>query len=145
MKWGHAAAVVGTAALVNHAGPALTHHWWIARRLNPAVAGIGLDDHVALTFDDGPSPVTTPRILDALERLDVHATFFLLGSEVERYPWVARLVAERGHEIAVHGHWHRNHLGRSARSVRYDLARAVGAIEEVVGQRPTWFRPPTGS
>lgn len=144
MRWRSAAALAAGTWLANHAGPALTHHWWLARRWNPALCGIGEPNHVALTFDDGPSPATTPRILAELERLDVRATFFLLGSEVERYPWAARAVAEAGHEIAVHGHWHRNHLVRSVRAVRYDLARALDAIGTHTGQRPAWFRPPYG-
>ena len=57
---------------------------------------------VALTFDDGPDPYHTPRVLDVLDRYQVKATFFMMGRNVERYPAVAREVLQRGHEIGNH-------------------------------------------
>jgi len=144
VRWRTAGLVAGGTALLAHAGPALTHHWWIARRTNPALCGIGASDHVALTFDDGPSPTGTPRILEELARLRVRATFFMLGSEVERYPWLARAVAAAGHEVALHGQWHRNHLTRSARAIRYDVDRSLEVVSATTGQRPRWLRPPYG-
>jgi peptidoglycan/xylan/chitin deacetylase (PgdA/CDA1 family) len=99
---------------------------------------------VALTFDDGPDPAGTPAVLDALDRLGWPATFFLLGSQVRRHPDVARAVVAAGHEVALHGHEHRNHLGRPAAWVGRDLARGLASVEEVTGVRPWWFRPPYG-
>ena len=69
---------------------------------------------MALTFDDGPDPLGTPAVLAALRELGWTATFFLLGSQVRRYPDVARAVLAAGHEIALHGDEHRNHLFRPA-------------------------------
>src|SRR5207253_10400071 len=73
------------------------------------------------------------------------ATFFMLGSMVERAPGLAAEVAAAGHEIAVHGYGHRSELWRSPRAVADDLARAVDTIAPVTGRTPTWFRPPYGS
>lgn len=111
----------------------------------PALSGVGDPGRVALTFDDGPDPASTPAFLDQLDALGWRATFFLLGSQVCRHPDLAAEVARRGHEIGVHGHRHDNHLLRSARWTRADLRRAVDAVGEATGATPTWFRPPYGA
>ena len=74
----------------------------------PRLNGDGRPDHVALTFDDGPDPASTPAFLDLLDELGVRATFFVLGSMVERAPALARELAGRGHEVGVHGWDHRS-------------------------------------
>ena len=61
---------------------------------------------VAITFDDGPSPVWTPQILDELKKADVKATFFMIGHHVKKYPEVARRVVAEGHQIGNHGYAH---------------------------------------
>jgi peptidoglycan/xylan/chitin deacetylase (PgdA/CDA1 family) len=101
-------------------------------------------DRVALTFDDGPDPDATPAVLDALDASDVKATFFLVGEQVMAHRALAREVADRGHQIALHGFEHIRHTERSPREVRDDVARAVGAIEVATGRRPRYFRPPYG-
>jgi peptidoglycan/xylan/chitin deacetylase (PgdA/CDA1 family) len=111
----------------------------------PELAGIGRSTHVALTFDDGPDPRSTPRILEELHRLDVRATFFLLGSMTRLHPETARLVADAGHEIAVHGSVHRNHQYRSSIDVYRDMRAARDRIADVTGALPRWFRPPYGA
>ena len=110
----------------------------------PRLAGRGRAGGVALTFDDGPDPVGTPLVLDALAALGWTATSFMLGGQVRRYPDVARAVVLAGHEVAVHGDEHRNHRGQSARWSRRDLGRACGHVTAVTGVRPQWFRPPDG-
>ena len=112
--------------------------------LLPRLSGVGRADHVALTFDDGPDPVSTPLILDELERLGWRATFFCLGSQVRRSPGLARELVERGHEIAVHGDNHTSHLVRPAPWTVSDVRRATNTIERVAGVTPRWFRPPYG-
>jgi len=99
---------------------------------------------VALTFDDGPDPASTPAFLDALDDLGWTATFFMLGSMVRRAPELAAQVVAAGHEVAVHGDQHRSHLWRSPRDVATDLQRATTTIVEATGRRPAWFRPPYG-
>jgi peptidoglycan/xylan/chitin deacetylase (PgdA/CDA1 family) len=138
------AAVAGGAALFAHSVPGVIA-WRSARSaLFPRLAGVGRPDHVALTFDDGPDPVSTPLILDELERLGWSATFFCLGSQVRRSPGLARELAQRGHELAVHGDNHTSHLLRPAPWTTADVARARRTIEDVAGVRPVWFRPPYG-
>src|SRR5207302_10177891 len=96
------------------------------------------------TFDDGPDPVSTPRVLDVLEELNVRVTFFLVGEQVRRSPALARDVLARGHEVACHGYHHRNHLARTPADTHADLTRARALIEDVCGVGIGWFRPPYG-
>jgi len=117
----------------------------VRRRTLPGLAGVGAPGHVALTFDDGPDPKSTPAFLEALDGLGWKATFFLLGSMVERAPTLAAEVADAGHEIAVHGHEHRSQLFRRGRVVADDLARALDTIASHTGVAPLWFRPPYGT
>ena len=142
----HAATVLAPFAVVAaaHIGPAVTWLPGLRRRFFPGLAGTGRPDHIALTFDDGPDPVSTPRFLDVLDVLGVRATFFVLGESVVRYPALARETAERGHELAVHGWTHdRPWLPDPARDTA-DLTRAVHAVWQVAGRRPRWYRPPYG-
>jgi peptidoglycan/xylan/chitin deacetylase (PgdA/CDA1 family) len=139
-----------TAALVAMAAktgirsyPALTENWIVASRVNPPLAGIGSADTVALTFDDGPDPHSTPMFLKILGDFNVKATFFVLGQNVERYPWLLQEISAAGHEVALHGFFHRNHLFRSARSIRYDLNRAYELLCSY-DFKPVWLRPPYG-
>jgi peptidoglycan/xylan/chitin deacetylase (PgdA/CDA1 family) len=138
-----ALAVPLVGAAVVHALPALTA-LDPAHRLTPGLAGVGRPGGVALTFDDGPDPAGTPEVLAVLADLGWRATFFLLGSQVRHHPAIARLVVEAGHEVAVHGAVHRNHLVRTPLGIRRDLRVAVREITEVTGVRPRWFRPPYG-
>lgn len=120
--------------------------WRSARSLLlPRLAGVGDQRHVALTFDDGPDPVATPPILDALDSLGWRATFFCLGSQVRRSPGLARELVGRGHEIGVHGDTHVSHLRRPLTSTVPDVIRARDTIAEVTGNAPRWFRPPYGA
>ncbi|MFE7963689.1 polysaccharide deacetylase family protein [Streptomyces cellulosae] len=139
-----AAALPLAAAALAHIGPAATWLPVVRRRLSPRLAGAGHPCHVALTFDDGPDPVSTPRFLDTLDGLGVRATFFVLGDAVVRHPGVVRETARRGHEVAVHGWSHgRPWLPTPVRDVRA-LRRAMEAVQDVTGVTPRWYRPPYG-
>ena len=98
---------------------------------------------VALTFDDGPDPRTTPLVLDRLDRLSLAATFFCLGEQVVAHPELVSEIRDRGHQVETHGFRHGHHFVRSPRWVRADLNSAVDAMEQV-GIHPRWFRPPFG-
>jgi peptidoglycan/xylan/chitin deacetylase (PgdA/CDA1 family) len=124
--------------------PGATSAHPLTRRALPGLAGVGRTDHVALTFDDGPDPASTPFILDELDRLGWKATFFLLGAMTDRHPEAAAEVAARGHEIAVHGYHHRCHLWRTPADVSRDTAQAFDAVSAATQRRPLWFRPPYG-
>jgi peptidoglycan-N-acetylglucosamine deacetylase len=115
------------------------------RWLLPSLAGKGAGRHVALTFDDGPDPASTPAFLGALDRLGWRATFFMLGSMVERHPTLAAEVAAAGHEVASHSYLHESQYFRPSRLVRYDIERSAEVIASATGARPRWFRPPYGS
>ncbi len=130
--------------LAAHAAPSVTTVARLRRRWLPGLSGMGASASVALTFDDGPDPASTPAFLDALDDLGWKATFFMLGSMVRRAPEIAAQVASAGHEVAVHGDQHRSHLWRSPRDVATDLERATATIVEATGRQPTWFRPPYG-
>ncbi|MGH9121470.1 MAG: polysaccharide deacetylase family protein, partial [Acidimicrobiales bacterium] len=120
--------------------------WRRARcRVTPTLAGVGDAGHVALTFDDGPDGESTPAFLDALDELGWRATFFLLGSQVRRFPALAAEVAARGHEVGVHGDNHISHLRRPAWWAAADVERARVLIADTTGVAPRWFRPPYGA
>ena len=139
-----ACAGLAAAAVAGWAGPALLRARVLRTAVWPELAGMGRRDHVALTFDDGPDPEATPAVLEALHRLGWTASFFMLGEQVERYPGVAAAVVAAGHEAAVHGFSHRNHLARGPADVCRDVARATSAVTAATGGRPSWFRPPYG-
>jgi len=99
---------------------------------------------VALTFDDGPNPDATPRILDALAERGVKASFFILGRHAERWPAIVRRVAEERHAICNHGYHHRKLHLKSPGYVRDDLELGTRAIVDSCGVRPRFFRAPHG-
>jgi peptidoglycan/xylan/chitin deacetylase (PgdA/CDA1 family) len=99
---------------------------------------------VALTFDDGPNPETTPEVLELLRHEQVPATFFMLGRHVDRWPDVAREVAAQGHTVGNHGFHHRKLHLRGPAYVRVDLALGTDAIESATQVRPTHYRAPHG-
>jgi peptidoglycan-N-acetylglucosamine deacetylase len=101
-----------------------------------------LADGIMLTFDDGPHPLGTIAVLDALG--DTKATFFMVGERVLAAPDVAREVVARGHHVAIHGHRHRNLLRLSPAAVARDLDEACEAIATHTGTTPTLHRPPYG-
>src|SRR5436305_8887955 len=137
----------GAAAALVHAAPALSNVDVLRRRLlPPGLSGVGAPGHVALTFDDGPQPESTPRFLEALDRLGWRATFFMLGAMVAQAPGLAAEVAAAGHEVAVHGYHHRSGMFRAYPDIAADLARAVDTIGAATGGGPLrWFRPPYGT
>ncbi|HEX4246750.1 MAG TPA: polysaccharide deacetylase family protein, partial [Pseudonocardia sp.] len=110
----------------------------------PALSGIGDRRHVALTFDDGPDPRSTPAFLAVLRERRVRATFFLLGESVARWPALARALVDAGHEVGVHGWGHRCLARRGPRVTRTELARARAVIAHRTGSVPRWYRPAYG-
>ncbi|MGW6919412.1 polysaccharide deacetylase family protein [Kitasatospora sp. NPDC054939] len=144
---GRTAALAGcglAGAALLHLAPAAVRLTAVRRTVARGAAGRGAAGHVALTFDDGPDPRSTPYVLDALDALGVRATFFLLGSMLERAPRLGRELVERGHEPAVHGWYHRTQwYPAPARDLR-ELRRARQAVTDLCGTAPVWYRPPYG-
>ena len=99
---------------------------------------------VALSFDDGPHPEGTPRVLEALREAGASATFFLAGEQVERRPALAAEIVAAGHRAELHCHRHRNALRLSGRRFLEDAERGRAAIEEATGQAVADHRPPYG-
>ena len=98
---------------------------------------------LALTFDDGPSE-STPKLLEALSKYRVPATFFMCGENVRRCPEVAREVAACGHELGNHTDSHPRLDFKSPRFIYHEVARAQQTIQEITGATPRWFRAPYG-
>jgi peptidoglycan-N-acetylglucosamine deacetylase len=142
-RWSIALAIALTGAVV-HSGPAVTALRPVRVRFFPALSGIGDPGHVALTFDDGPDPVSTPRFLEMLDHIGVRATFFVLGEKLARHRWIGRAMAAAGHEVGVHGWNHAPLLSPVTSSLTRDLTRSLDLVTEVTGVRPRWFRPPRG-
>jgi peptidoglycan/xylan/chitin deacetylase (PgdA/CDA1 family) len=144
------AIAVGAGASV--AGAALVQLWpatsgWRPARnlLAPRLSGVGRAGHVALTFDDGPDPASTPAFLDALDLLGWKATFFMLGGMASAWPELTAEVAQRGHEVAVHGYTHSNHLRHGPGWVGRELLATRDKLAELTGVTPVWVRPPYGA
>jgi peptidoglycan-N-acetylglucosamine deacetylase len=100
---------------------------------------------VALTFDDGPHPTWTPRVLATLARHGAKATFFVVARKAEEHPDVLRAILDGGHAVGLHSYAHdRLFALRRERRVRDDLERGIQALERLTGSRPVLFRPPSG-
>lgn len=139
-----AALSLGAAVAAPHLLPSVLTIPSLHQRVAPRLSGIAAGPHVALTFDDGPDPSSTPRFLDELDRLGLRATFFVLGSQLAAYPDVAHDVLAAGHEIGVHGWLHRPHLLRAPWAVHADLARTYRGVRDLLGVTPRFCRPPNG-
>ena len=100
---------------------------------------------VALTFDDGPDPDFTPRILETLQRQEVKATFFVVAEKAKRYPELIRRMQEEGHQIGVHSFNHRYAWFTSPGRTRREWTESVRCLELLTGSKITWLRPPWGT
>jgi peptidoglycan/xylan/chitin deacetylase (PgdA/CDA1 family)/GT2 family glycosyltransferase len=98
---------------------------------------------IYLTFDDGPDPHWTPRILDELGRIGAKASFFMVGSRAVDFPEVAAEVLERGHRVELHCMRHFEHLGRAHEEIEADTRAALRELSRL-GARPARWRPPGG-
>jgi peptidoglycan/xylan/chitin deacetylase (PgdA/CDA1 family) len=100
---------------------------------------------VALTFDDGPDPETTPKVLELLARYDAKATFFVIGKKAEQCPDMLRAIVAAGHELGLHGYAHsRVTAFRHEQFIEADLRRAQAVLAPFVATPIPWFRPPIG-
>jgi cellulose synthase/poly-beta-1,6-N-acetylglucosamine synthase-like glycosyltransferase/peptidoglycan/xylan/chitin deacetylase (PgdA/CDA1 family) len=104
--------------------------------------GAGGPHQVALTFDDGPDPKWTPRILDILKANNVKAAFFLVGANAEEYPSLVRRIVDEGHEIGNHTYYHPNLALCWPEHIKVELNATQLLLETITGRSTTLFRPP---
>lgn len=105
----------------------------------------GKNRGVALTFDDGPDPETTPAILAILKECKVKATFFVIGKKAELYPDLVRQMDSEGHIVANHSYSHSWAIGFfSTTRLANDMAKCNDIIGHIIGKTPVFFRPPFG-
>jgi peptidoglycan/xylan/chitin deacetylase (PgdA/CDA1 family) len=119
---------------------------WLPHLLTPACVWRGPRHarRVALTFDDGPDPEWTPRVLDILAGAGVRATFFLVGERAARAPAVVERIAAEGHEVGNHSWSHRNLWFCGPRATTEQVRRAHDTLTDLAGTPPRHFRPPWG-
>jgi peptidoglycan-N-acetylglucosamine deacetylase len=144
----HWPAVAGT-LFASHVVLAGLSLWPQSRLLGPNRSRLSEDaarrGEVALTFDDGPDPEVTPRVLDLLDRAGARASFFCIGRRVESRPDLAAEIVRRGHRIENHTWSHPNSFAWYLPAAqRREMLRAQEAIERRTGRAPELFRPPAG-
>ena len=129
------------------AGAVWLGYAWLAHLGTPFCvhrAGPAAGRRIALTFDDGPDPSWTPRVLDELAARDVRGTFFLVGARAARATATVRAIVGGGHEIASHGWSHRSLWLCGPRRTASEIDRAQEALAAASGTTPRYFRPPWG-
>ncbi|MGH9600428.1 MAG: polysaccharide deacetylase family protein, partial [Terracidiphilus sp.] len=136
-----AAAAVGLAA----GGFAYASLWPGSRIFGRALTAPEQPGELALTFDDGPNPRWTPRLLDVLAEHGVRATFFMLGGFAAAEPELVRQVAAAGHLVGNHSWSHPNLARSSSARIRQELLRANETLEQILGAPVRYFRPPFGA
>ena len=118
-----------------------------SRGFGPAIRRFRTDRReVWLTIDDGPDPVTTPRVLDLLDEHRARATFFLIGEKATRHPGLVAEIIRRGHSVGNHTHTHPHATYWNAGATRTgeEMDRCDAALRAAGAPSPRWFRPPVG-
>jgi len=120
-------------------------NYW-ARNHSRAVVRTGdsKSSYIALTFDDGPNPEYTPKLLDILKEHGVKATFFVVGKNAKQYPHILRRIHSEGHLVGCHSYSHRHAWLLSPMSTIRDLKQVYKILEDELKQLPGWYRPPWG-
>ncbi len=106
---------------------------------------LGRSRQVLLTFDDGPHPENTPKILDTLKRMNLKAIFFVVGTNVRKYPEIVRRIVAEGHTIGNHTFYHANLQHCAAERITREIRDTNELIRQITGVTPTVFRPPYGA
>ena len=138
---------LGTAATLGLAagGCAYAAMWPASQLFGSTLIAPTNPGELALTFDDGPNPAWTPRLLDTLATHNVHATFFMLGSRAQAEPALVRQIAAAGHLIGNHSWSHPNLALASSSQIEHELSRTSQTIEQITGAPVRFFRPPFGA
>ena len=118
---------------------------WIGASVTRLPAPAAARNEVALTFDDGPDPEVTPRILDLLDRAGARASFFCIGRRAARYPALVADIVARGHSVENHSYHHAAGFAlRPPWVIRRDLLQAQTVLTALVGRAPRFVRAPFG-
>lgn len=107
-------------------------------------AGSIQDKEVALTFDDGPEAVWTPKVLEILKQKNVKATFFVIGKQAQKYPEILQQINSEGHIIGDHTLNHVDLTKLDAAQVNQEIEECAIIIHEIIGKKPRLVRPPFG-
>lgn len=118
--------------------------WPRAQLFGRSVYRTPAPDRLALTFDDGPNPAVTPRLLELLDRYNAKATFFVIGKFARREPGLVRELARRGHIVGNHTETHPNLFRLGPAKIREEMQLCREAMEGALGESAKWFRPPFG-
>ena len=102
------------------------------------------DKWIALTFDDGPYPPYTDRLLDLLKAKKIHVTFFLVAEQAQQYPELVRRMTAEGHTVGLHAFRHRDFLKLTEEEKRKDLEQGKAVLHAITGKDPVYWRPPHG-
>ncbi len=143
--WRAIAGVLATDHLILAAASLWPRGTWVGANQSRLPAAAARRGEVALTFDDGPDPDVTPRVLDLLDRHDARATFFCIGERVRAHREIAAEIARRGHRVENHTETH-PHLFACypAPALRREISQAQESIVRASGQAPRLFRAPAG-
>ena len=137
-------AVAGNQALIMAAAmwPRST---WIGENIRRLPQSSVAQNEIALTFDDGPDPDVTPRVLDLLDRHGCQASFYVVGEKALAHPNVIQEIVKRGHAVENHSHLHGNGFAfYGSRRLHNEIETAQNAITEIAGLAPRFFRAPMG-
>lgn len=121
--------------------------FWTTKPLQPLFPSIVWrtdSEGVHLTFDDGPDPVATPKVLEVLSKHSVKGTFFLVGENVSRHPDITREILLEGHALGLHAYEHTRLAFRGRSVIQDQLSRTQAAIQQATGHIVRLFRPPYG-
>jgi peptidoglycan/xylan/chitin deacetylase (PgdA/CDA1 family) len=145
----HAWPAIFGCLFANHVVLAANSLWPQSPYLGPTLSRLPEDavrrGEVALTFDDGPDPEVTPRVLDLLDAAGARASFFCIGRRVAAHPEIVREIARRGHRVENHTWSHPNLFACYAPPAQRDeMERAQAVIGDAAGRRPAFFRAPAG-
>ncbi len=103
------------------------------------------EKYVALTFDDGPNPYTTTKLVNMLNDKGVKATFFMLGYNIEEYKYIVNKIYKSGHDIGIHSYKHDNFSLMKSDDIISDIDKCANLVYSIIGKRPYLVRPPYGA
>ncbi|MBM7582577.1 peptidoglycan/xylan/chitin deacetylase (PgdA/CDA1 family) [Caldicoprobacter guelmensis] len=120
-------------------------NYWMRNRSKRVLRhGTAEKPWIALTFDDGPNPLYTPQLLDILKDAGIKATFFVMGKQALKHPYILERMHSEGHTIGCHSFSHRHAWLMSPWHTFKDLELTYQTIESFLGYKPRWYRPPWG-